>query len=349
MRPYPNIMTMLMLPLAATFSRARSSCSASTAGHPAESYFWRHGSTVQFDEELRGDQAGPPGFFELDYGDYYEQHLVTVERMLLDLEVRGGTRPSAVTPSYMLPLRRRARRRTSRGPVADPQRARTPIVSLTPDWTGDFGHFGPWERAVGPAAASARLSSTGRWPAGPWRRRTARSVPTFTHGTMRRECADLAGSRRSFDGGLDAAAGDGARSCASTPPMSGNCRRCFSVAGERPTSTFVVNLMRSHGLVGELRHDAPSVPVAPARRVPRGRGRNNVHVCLDTTAIVSELETATGIRLPTWPMIMLRDPLLLERTASTRAISRTVDSSRRSSPHREGVPGGGRARRAAER
>ena len=151
-KPYPNILTMLMLPLAATFSRSHRAVRLRrtelrrrpTSGDTAR----RFSST----RSSRTSSSSTPGFFELDYGDYYDQHVAAVEQMFLDIEFRGG-RITPRTPSFMLPLRRRSPTQRPSAP-ASPHADRSvadAIVSITPDWTGDFGHFGPWERAVGAA------------------------------------------------------------------------------------------------------------------------------------------------------------------------------------------------------
>ena len=146
-KPYPNVMTMLMLPLAATFSR-RIDLYGFDGRAANETYFWRHGATTQFDRELDEIRWVHPGFFELDYDDYYDEHVNAVEQMFVDLEVRGiDVIPR--TQSRMLPLRRRMQSvHPPRHRVPHPPPVRSTIISVTPDWTGSFGHYGPWERAV---------------------------------------------------------------------------------------------------------------------------------------------------------------------------------------------------------
>ena len=168
---------------------------------------------MQFDRELDRDRQVHPGFFDLDYGDYYDTHVASVEQIFLDLEQRG----TAVVPrgsSHMLPLRRR-KPVSQRSNSSTLDRCGTPmIVSIDGDWTGDFGHFGPWERALAIAAHAAgygyaTLASRGSMT------RFPRVLPTFTHGTLQRELLDLHLLERELEHGLQQACGDGTRySCA---------------------------------------------------------------------------------------------------------------------------------------
>lgn len=317
-RPYPNILTMLMLPLAATFSR-----SIELAGFdgrdPKDTYFWRHGETVQFDRELSEIRLVHPGFFDVDYDDYYEQHMAAVEQLFLDIEVRGGVIRSR-SPSFLRPLRRRAAPDVATAAVGGRRRRRRPsapvIASVTPDWTGSFGHFGPWERAVGDAAR-ARGYEYRSLASRALELADASVLPTFTHGTLHRENADQRRFERELRAGIDAAAGDvPAIVCFYTADI-WHLPSILNVAAERPESAFAVNLMRAHDAIAAAVDDAaPTVAMRlldECASVAHGR---NVHLCLDTDAIVTDLEQATGHRLLTWPMVLPGDPQLLG--ASTR-------------------------------
>ena len=278
---------MLMLPLAATFSRSIE-LFGFDGRNPEESYFWRHGTTVQFDEELEDIRLVHPGFFELDYDDYYDQHVATVEQMFLDIELRGGTVTSR-TPSFMRPLRRRSaaidqptasnRRAIRRRPTSDL------IVSITPDWTGDFGHFGPWERAVGAAARSAwfQLSLARQPGVGAARRLRACQLSRTERCTAR--CADSALFECELRDGLDATGRrQRQRSCASMSPMSGTCRPCSNRRGTadidvRRQPDAIAHRQSSAALSRPTRSNIPCSCSPSASTSPPD---TNVHVCLDT-------------------------------------------------------------------
>lgn len=316
-KPYPNILTMLMLPLATTFSRTINLIGFD-GRDPKETYFWRHGTTVQFDRELEEIRSAHPGFFELDYGDYYDQHVAAVEQMFLDIELRGGTVNSRAH-SFMRPLLRRSEAADSPVVVGRTRAHRDPspaaiIASITPDWTGDFGHFGPWERAVG-GAARARgheyrsLASRALDPP------VDTAIPTFTHGTLNRECVDSARFEHELRRGLDAVAGDALAIASFYAADVWHLPSLLNVAAERPATTCVVNLMRAHLAISSACADGTSnIAVRLLRECLSVASGTNVQICVDTDAIAMEVEEVTGYKVPTWPMVMLGDPGLLWET-----------------------------------
>jgi FkbM family methyltransferase len=312
-RPFPNILTMLMLPLAATFSRRLKLIGFDGRGQ-SESYFWRHGATVQFEKELTEIRSVHPGFFNLDYADYYGQHVAALGQMLLDLELRGRT-IEPITPSSMLPLKRR--KRDDQAPAGGADRPASPaVVSVTPDWTGDFGHFGPWERAVRAAARAAgyhyrSLGSRALPPRESW------MVPTFTHGTVDDERARIPEFAQDLRDGLAHSIGDGASAivcfyAASVwhlPPL-------LELACDRPGTTFVVNLMRSHAEIVAGDPDGTNIPLQLLTQCIDAAAGTNVHICLDTDALIGDLEQHTGRSAWQWPMVMIADADLLQRAAA---------------------------------
>ena len=84
-----NILTLLMVPLATTFAREVYfiGCDG-RCGEEGET-FWRHGKAVQFNDEMDNIRLVHPGFFNIDYNDYYEQHCKTLERYLRMGESQG--------------------------------------------------------------------------------------------------------------------------------------------------------------------------------------------------------------------------------------------------------------------
>lgn len=313
-KPYPNILTMLMLPLATTFSRSIELIGFD-GRDPQETYFWRHGNTVQFDREVQEIKLVHPGFFELDYGDYYDQHVAAVEQMLLDIELRGGV-VRARTPSFMRPLRRRSATVSptadARSPCAGPRPPlATLLVSITPDWTGNFGHFGPWERAIGNAARARgyvyrSLTSQALDPP------DDSALPTFTHGTLHRECFDSTRFEHELRAGLNRAAGDSAAVVGFYAADVWHLPSVLNVAAERPTTTFVVNLMRAHTAISKaFIGGEPNTAVRLLGECLSVAMGTNVRVCLDTDVIAREAEYVTGHQVPTWPMVMIGDPQLL--------------------------------------
>lgn len=84
-----NVLTLTLLPLAASF--ASELLFAGFDGRPIDrsEYFWAHGKSVQFGPELHGIQKDHSAFFSLDYNDYYHEFLGEVEAMLRMTEAQG--------------------------------------------------------------------------------------------------------------------------------------------------------------------------------------------------------------------------------------------------------------------
>ncbi len=104
----PNVLTLLLLPLAATLARRRV-CIAGCDGRAprGESYFWRHHGPSQLEEEMESVRRAHPAFFDIDYQDYYQEHCRLLESWLQAGEARGLTFAN-LTASYIPALRRRS-------------------------------------------------------------------------------------------------------------------------------------------------------------------------------------------------------------------------------------------------
>ena len=96
-----NIMTLYMLPIASALADEVYIVGAD-GREEDESYFWEHSETAQYDDELmRMAVDTHPSFFrDRVYEDYYQQHLETLEEMLMYGEQRGVSYYS-VTDSYI--------------------------------------------------------------------------------------------------------------------------------------------------------------------------------------------------------------------------------------------------------
>ena len=68
-----NILTFLMIPMGATFTQSVHILGCD--GRPLEdSYFWGHNKTTQLNDKMQNIQRVHPGFFNIDYNEYYETH-----------------------------------------------------------------------------------------------------------------------------------------------------------------------------------------------------------------------------------------------------------------------------------
>ena len=107
-RHAPNVLTLLLLPLAATLGRGQVLISGCDGRAPrGESYFWRHHRPSQLEEEMASVRRAHPAFFQIDYLDYYREHCRLLEDWLRAGEARGLVFKS-LTPSYIPALRKRS-------------------------------------------------------------------------------------------------------------------------------------------------------------------------------------------------------------------------------------------------
>ena len=103
-----NVMTYLMLPLAAALGReiAVAGCDGRD---PSEDYFWQHSQQGQYTDELMKSamQAHPPYFRDRDYARYYQEHCDILASQFIAIEDRG-INVTSVTASYIPALQQRA-------------------------------------------------------------------------------------------------------------------------------------------------------------------------------------------------------------------------------------------------
>ncbi len=108
MRVYPtqNILTLLMLPLAATFSNEINVIGAD-GRNPKENYFWQHSNSVQYSESMENAFNYHVSFFrDRIYSKYYSRHCDQLEIQLRHFE-KYGKQFISLTPSFIPALKRR--------------------------------------------------------------------------------------------------------------------------------------------------------------------------------------------------------------------------------------------------
>ena len=321
-RTTSNILTTLMLPIAATLGREIVLFGFDGRRHDPEG--WQHEGSAQLEPSLLDARLAHPGYFDFDGDDDYEQHVAALEQMVQDLELLGVTVRGA-SKSFMMPLRRRAVP-SGELPMVDRSRmrcARLCLISITPDWTGSFGHFGPWERALSEAARASgydycSLASRALDDTDP------SVLPVFTHGTLNREPAFVDRFEAELRAGLAAVAG---KSCATACFYAADVWHLPSIlqlAVERPDDTFAVNLMRSHAMLTSAA--GGEVPVGlqlleECVTIARGTG---VHLCVDTEVLADVFASAIGHRPLVWPMIAVSDPRALREAGAGRQVGGPV-------------------------
>jgi hypothetical protein len=102
-----NVLTLFMLPLAATFFSEIGILGCDGRKLNENGYFWSHHKESQFTEEMEGIRDAHPAFFALDYNDYYLTHCEILESWLVAGEERGITFAN-LTPSFIPALQKRS-------------------------------------------------------------------------------------------------------------------------------------------------------------------------------------------------------------------------------------------------
>lgn len=102
----PNVLTNIMLPLAATLSR-QISVVGCDGKKESSGYFWAHDPSSQINKHMGDIQKEFKGFFDIDYDKYYVDHCNTLDALLTAVEARGAQVRSR-TPSWIPTLARRA-------------------------------------------------------------------------------------------------------------------------------------------------------------------------------------------------------------------------------------------------
>lgn len=149
--PFPNVLTLLLLPLASTFAQSIHIAGCDGRKLLDDSFFWSHDKKVQFNDEMAGIQAAHPGFFTIDYNDYYLDHCLDLEKVLAALKLHGKTIVNE-TPSLIPAL-------NVRTPKVDQDEPdlRT-FVMLDPDAKDDWGHFLAYDKRLAMAARANGLN-----------------------------------------------------------------------------------------------------------------------------------------------------------------------------------------------
>jgi hypothetical protein len=101
-----NILTLFMLPVASSVSEEVYILGADGRAQD-EKYFWKHSTSVQFDNLMQTVFETHPSFFrDRDYKDYYAEHCRFLESFIQYGE-RQGKRYFSLTPSHIPALKQR--------------------------------------------------------------------------------------------------------------------------------------------------------------------------------------------------------------------------------------------------
>lgn len=133
-----NILTLLMMPLACHF--ADEICLLGCNGRPfsENDYFWNHNQKTQINDKMSNIKEVHPGFFDINYNDYYNEHCDTLESQLAAAE-RINKNIVSLGHSYIPALKNRIGigKRNSKITAPNPHRA----YIIDPDGRNCSGHY----------------------------------------------------------------------------------------------------------------------------------------------------------------------------------------------------------------
>lgn len=144
-----NILTLSLLPVATTFAKSIRLIGCDGRKVSDDSYFWNHGSSVQINDKMKAIQKAHPGFFDINYNEYYFEHCHNLSRMLFIAEDHGWSF-SHLGPSFIPALKSRSTVFEDNQVLKsdkDPQPQAFVIIEPDGLKIGD-GHYEIWHRSL---------------------------------------------------------------------------------------------------------------------------------------------------------------------------------------------------------
>lgn len=144
--PETNVLTLLLLPLAAALYDHISVAGCDGRPVTENQYFWSHhkGSQLSTDK-MANIQEIHPAFFARSYDDHYSAHVADIDRIINELE-DAGKRIDAITPSHIPALKLR-HCWDVRAFTEDKDKPAT-LVSVNPDASTEYGHWIWYDRRM---------------------------------------------------------------------------------------------------------------------------------------------------------------------------------------------------------
>lgn len=139
LRTTANVLTFLMLPLATTFADEIGIMGCDGRPLSENTYFWGHNPNTQINDKMANIREVHPGFFNIDYNDYYSEHCETLGQQLSAGESAGRTFLSLAF-SHIPPLRSRFGRGKRLGSRIATD-AETTVLFIDPDGKDWSGHY----------------------------------------------------------------------------------------------------------------------------------------------------------------------------------------------------------------
>ncbi|MGK2954307.1 MAG: hypothetical protein ACSLFI_01365 [Solirubrobacterales bacterium] len=105
-RATANVLTFMMIPLAGTFAKTIGMLGCDGRPMNESGHFWKHHPSTQLGSELDALRRVHPGFFDIEYNDYYLEHCRTLEAEI-EAGERAGLDFVSLAPSHIPALAER--------------------------------------------------------------------------------------------------------------------------------------------------------------------------------------------------------------------------------------------------
>jgi len=314
--PIDNILTLLLLPVAATFSDDIQIIGCDGRDPTEKGKFWSHNAKTQLGDLMQNIKDVHPGFFKLDYEDYYQRHCDNLEHWIATAEDQGVYCTSMVESK--IPALR-SRMRPDLAKLAEMLATAKPyrIVSINPDAEGQLGHFGPHDARIREQVQAqdadfvslANRANTdehsNEWVF-PLFTDNSWSALSRNRGVLDRFARQLSGAFQTIE---------------QTDPDTKNVFMMYLGSVQhlvalleaarhlRPShNTIIVNLFWAHAGVFKPIDKLVVEELAYTLRHTRAlRELYNVRLVADTPILVDAIERHSGEKLPLWPMFGVSD------------------------------------------
>lgn len=153
-----NILTFLMVPLASSFADEIGILGCDGRPLSENTYFWGHNANTQFNDKMANIRVVHPGFFNIDYNEYYLEHCNTLEAQLQHAE-QHGRRFFSLAFSHIPALKSRISR-VWRDDSLTPDPQPTRLIVFDPDAVDYAGHFVAYNTNLGRAFADRQIGVT---------------------------------------------------------------------------------------------------------------------------------------------------------------------------------------------
>ncbi len=142
-----NILTLLLLPIASTFSKEINIIGCDGRPIDQDSYFWSHGAKVQINDKMANIKRVHPGFFDIDYNEYYFEHCHLLECLMVQGEAEGRSFINAGF-SHIPALYSRATSLNDNDERENNFGTNEITILIEPDGVGSSGHYVEWHNSL---------------------------------------------------------------------------------------------------------------------------------------------------------------------------------------------------------